>query len=371
MKNVIDSADPRWLAIVSRDKHADGRFIYAVKTTGVYCSPSCPSRQPNRQNVELFDDAEQAEAAGYRPCKRCRQGLTPLTEQHARQIAEACRYIERAEKAPSLQTLARHVGLSQYHFHRLFKAITGLTPKGYADAQRSQRLRTGLSQQETVTDAIFDAGYGANGRFYQQANAALGMTPKAYRAGGKGMRIHFAVGRCSLGEILAAQSEVGICAILLGDDAQQLVQDLQDKFPNAELIGGDAQYEALMAQVVGLIEAPESGLALPLDIRGTAFQQRVWRALQAIPVGETVSYADIARASARRKRCARWPAPAPPTCWRWQSPVTGWCATTAPCPVIAGASSASKPCWKRRRSDERRAGGAVGRIGLGGDRTRT
>lgn len=295
MKNVIDSADPRWLAIVSRDKHADGRFIYAVKTTGVYCSPSCPSRQPNRQNVELFDDAEQAEAADYRPCKRCRQGLTPLTEQHARQIAEACRYIERAEKAPSLQTLARHVGLSQYHFHRLFKAITGLTPKGYADAQRSQRLRTGLSQQETVTDAIFDAGYGANGRFYQQANAALGMTPKAYRAGGKGMRIHFAVGRCSLGEILAAQSEVGICAILLGDDAQQLVQDLQDKFPNAELIGGDAQYEALMAQVVGLIEAPESGLALPLDIRGTAFQQRVWRALQAIPVGETVSYADIAR----------------------------------------------------------------------------
>ena len=146
-----------------------------------------------------------------------------------------------------------------------------------------------------MTDAIFDAGYGANGRFYQQANAALGMTPKAYRAGGKGMRIHFAVGRCSLGEILAAQSEVGICAILLGDDAQQLVQDLQDKFPNAELIGGDAQYEALMAQVVGLIEAPENGLALPLDIRGTAFQQRVWRALQAIPVGETVSYADIAR----------------------------------------------------------------------------
>ncbi|BEM21877.1 Regulatory protein of adaptative response [Serratia marcescens] len=295
MKNVIDSADPRWLAIVSRDKHADGRFIYAVKTTGVYCSPSCPSRQPNRQNVELFDDAEQAEAAGYRPCKRCRQGLTPLTEQHARQIAEACRYIERAEKAPSLQTLARHVGLSQYHFHRLFKAITGLTPKGYADAQRSQRLRTGLTQQETVTDAIFDAGYGANGRFYQQANAALGMTPKAYRAGGKGMRIHFAVGRCSLGEILAAQSEVGICAILLGDDAQRLVQDLQDKFPNAELIGGDAQYEALMAQVVGLIEAPENGLALPLDIRGTAFQQRVWQALRAIPVGETVSYADIAR----------------------------------------------------------------------------
>lgn len=139
-----------------------------------------------------------------------------MTEQHARQIAEACRYIERAEKAPSLQTLARHVGLSQYHFHRLFKAITGLTPKGYADAQRSQRLRTGLTQQETVTDAIFDAGYGANGRFYQQANAALGMTPKAYRAGGKGMRIHFAVGRCSLGEITAAQSEVGICAILLG-----------------------------------------------------------------------------------------------------------------------------------------------------------
>jgi len=295
MKQTIDSTDPRWQAIVRRDKNADGSFIYGVKTTGVYCSPSCPSRQPNLRNVELFDDAAQAEAAGYRPCKRCRQGLTPLSEQHAQQIAKACRHIERAEKVPSLQALASHVGLSSYHFHRLFKAITGLTPKGYADAHRSQRLRERLAQQETVTDAIFDAGYGSNGHFYQQSNATLGMTPKAFRAGGQGMRIHFAVGRCSLGDILVAQSQLGICAILLGDDAQQLVQDLQDKFPNAELIGGDAQFEALMAQVVGFIEAPGAGLALPLDIRGTAFQQRVWQALRTIPVGQTFSYADIAR----------------------------------------------------------------------------
>lgn len=295
-KNSNPSTDEmRWQAIVTRDKKSEGHFIYAVKTTGIYCSPACPSRQPKRENVQFFNDAAEAEAAGFRPCKRCRQGLTSLADRHAAQIASVCRYIEQAEETPTLNELAKYAGMSTFHFHRLFKSITGLTPKGYADAHRSQRVREHLSQDTSVTDAIFDAGYHSNGRFYEKSNAMLGMTPTAFRAGGQGMKIYFAVGLCSLGDILVAQSERGICAILLGDDPQKLLRDLQDKFPKADLVGGDNAFEQRMAQVVGFIEAPDTGLDLPLDIRGTAFQQRVWQALCDIPVGSTVSYAVIAQ----------------------------------------------------------------------------
>ncbi|WP_114191481.1 bifunctional DNA-binding transcriptional regulator/O6-methylguanine-DNA methyltransferase Ada [Edaphovirga cremea] len=295
-KNSNPSTDEmRWQAIVTRDKKSEGHFIYAVKTTGIYCSPACPSRQPKRENVQFFNDAAEAEAAGFRPCKRCRQGLTSLADRHAAQIASVCRYIEQAEETPTLNELAKYAGMSTFHFHRLFKSITGLTPKGYADAHRSQRVREHLSQDTSVTEAIFDAGYHSNGRFYEKSNAMLGMTPTAFRTGGQGMKIYFAVGLCSLGDILVAQSERGICAILLGDEPQKLLQDLQDKFPKAELVGGDKAFEQRMAQVVGFIEAPDTGLDLPLDIRGTAFQQRVWQALCDIPVGSTVSYAVIAQ----------------------------------------------------------------------------
>jgi AraC family transcriptional regulator of adaptative response/methylated-DNA-[protein]-cysteine methyltransferase len=216
-------------------------------------------------------------------------------ERYAAKVTEACRLIETSENAPGLTELALRVGMSPYHFHRVFKQLTGLTPRAYAAAQRARRVRQTLDRSGTVTDALFEAGYNSNGRFYEHADAVLGMTPTAYRAGGANTDIRFAIGQCSLGAILAAQSDRGICAILLGDDPDALARELQDRFPRANLIGGDGDFEHVVAQVVGLVEAPGRGLDLPLDVRGTAFQQRVWQALRDIPAGRTVSYSAIAR----------------------------------------------------------------------------
>lgn len=219
-----------------------------------------------------------------------------IPSRHAALVAQACRRIEAAESPPSLEDLAQQAGLSPFHFHRVFKAATGLTPKAYADAQRAQAVRTTLARGTTsVTEAIFDAGYNANSRFYEQADAVLGMKPSQYRAGGVDARIAFAIGQSSLGAILVARSQRGVCAISLGDDPDALLRELQDRFPRAELIGGDAGFERLVAQVVGMIEQPNIGIDLPLDVRGTAFQQRVWDALRKIPAGETASYAQIAQ----------------------------------------------------------------------------
>ncbi len=282
--------DPRWAAVLARDPKADNLFVYGVRTTGVYCRPSSSARRPRPENVEFFDTPQQAEAAGYRPNKRT-EGAT----QHARLVADACRQIEQADTEPSLETLALQAGLSPFHFHRVFKSVTGLTPKGYARAERSRRVRASLTQHGSVTDALYDAGFNSNSRFYESAGQMLGMKPSDYKAGGTNSEIRFAVGECSLGAILVAQSLRGVCAILLGDDPNALVQDLQDKFPKAELVGADHDFEQLIAQVVGFIEAPGLGLNLPLDLRGTAFQERVWQALRDIPPGSTASYAQIAQ----------------------------------------------------------------------------
>ena len=216
-------------------------------------------------------------------------------ERRAALVAEVCRRIERADTAPTLAELARGAAMSPFHLHRVFKAVTGVTPKAYADAQRARRVRDGLAGVDRVTDAIYAAGYNASSRFYERSNELLGMTPTDFRASGSGARIRFAVGQCSLGAILVAATERGVCAISLGDDAEVLVRDLQDRFARATLIAGDAGFEQWVACVVGFVEAPRLGLDLPLDIRGTAFQQRVWQALRAIPPGSTASYAEIAR----------------------------------------------------------------------------
>ncbi|MBX9904205.1 MAG: bifunctional DNA-binding transcriptional regulator/O6-methylguanine-DNA methyltransferase Ada [Burkholderiales bacterium] len=287
------TGDPRWAAVLARDPAADGRFFYSVKTTGVYCRPSCASRTARPENVAFHATTAAAERAGFRPCKRCRPDR-PAGEQAAR-VAELCRWIERAEQVPSLATLAQHAGLSPWHLHRVFKAVTGLTPRAYAAAHRAQRVKTGLRQGATVTEAIYAAGYNSSARFYEQSNAVLGMTPSRYRAGGADTAIRFAVGQCTLGAILVAASARGICAILLGDAADALVRDLQDRFPRAELVGGDAGFERCVAQVVGFVEQPRLGLNLPLDVRGTVFQLRVWQALQKIPAGTTASYGEIAQ----------------------------------------------------------------------------
>ncbi|AZV27365.1 bifunctional DNA-binding transcriptional regulator/O6-methylguanine-DNA methyltransferase Ada [Pseudomonas syringae] len=286
--------DPRWAAVVARDPRADGQFVYAVKTTGIYCRPSSLARLPKPQNVEFFDTAEDAEAAGYRPSKRAGKDQTEVAAQHAATVAAACRQIEASDSLPALNDLAETAGLSAFHFHRVFKAATGLTPKGYAAAHRSRRVRQRLADGGSVTEAFYDAGFNSNSRFYEAADQVLGMKPGDFRAAGQNNDIRFAVGQCSLGAILVAQSERGICAILLGDDPHQLVCDLQDQFRRANLIGADTEFEQLIARVVGFIEAPAIGLDLPLDVRGTAFQERVWQALREIPVGSTASYADIA-----------------------------------------------------------------------------
>ncbi len=288
--------DPRWAQVVARDARADGSFLYSVKTTGVYCRPSCAARTPNPRNVAFHADSAAAEAAGFRPCKRCRPTEPPLAERHAALVAAACRRIETAEEPPSLDVLAAGAGLSPHHFHRLFRSITGLTPKGYADAERARKVRAALGQGTQVTEALYEAGFGSSGRFYAAADGALGMRPSAYRKGGAAAEIRYGIGSSSLGRVLAASSERGVCSILLGDDDAELVADLARRFPNARTIAADADFEAVVAQVVAMVEEPAAGLSLPLDIRGTAFQQRVWQALQAIPAGETRSYADLAHA---------------------------------------------------------------------------
>jgi len=286
-------SDPRWAAVQARDAAADKLFVYAVKTTGVYCRPSSPTRLPRPENIEFFDTPAAAEAAGYRPSKRGAD-QTSVAAHHAELVAAACRSIESALELPSLEKLAADAGLSLFHFHRVFKAVTGLTPKAYANAHRARKVRDHLSRSHSVTEAIYDAGFNSNSRFYEASGKVLGMTPTDYRAGGANTDIRFAIGECSLGAILVAQSDRGVCAILMGDDPNALAHDLQDKFPRAHLIGADRDFEQLVAQVVGFIEAPALGLDLPLDVRGTAFQQRVWQALRDIPAGSTTSYAEIA-----------------------------------------------------------------------------
>ena len=287
--------DPRWAQLVARDRSADGQFWYSVATTGIYCRPSCPSRTANPKNVQLHDTLEDAKATGFRPCKRCNTDGLSVDAENAALVAKACRLIENSEEEPSLNDLASAVERSPSHFHRLFKATTGLTPKDYADAHRATRVREGLMTSNSVTEAIYHAGFNSSGRFYEKSTDILGMTPTRYRSGGINEDIRFAVGECSLGTLLVASSKKGIAAILLGDDPDNLVRQLQDRFRKATLIGADREYEGLVARVVGFIEAPGRGLDLPLDIRGTAFQRRVWRALQDISVGRTVSYAELAR----------------------------------------------------------------------------
>ena len=292
---IATANDPRWLSVVERNKTADGTFYYSVRTTGVYCRPSCAARLARPENVQFHPTPEDAEKVGFRACKRCKPKGPSLTQENATKIEKVCRLIERAEELPSLEQLAKYASMSVFHLHRTFEAVTGLTPNGYAAAHRSNRVRTTLGKTQSVTDAIYDAGFNSNSRFYQTSNKVLGMTPTNFRDGGANTVIYFAIGECSLGSILVARSERGVCAILIGDDPLLLVRNLQDQFPKADMIGGESGYDDLVAKVVGLIEKPGVSLDLPLDIRGTVFQQRVWKALQQIPVGSTASYADIAK----------------------------------------------------------------------------
>ena len=277
-----------------RDAAFEGRFVYGVRTTGVYCRPGCGARLPLRGNVSFHLDGAEAKRAGLRACLRCRPDADGPRALQVAMVGRACRLIERAETPPRLADLAARAGLSRFHFHRVFRAVTGVTPAAYASARRAERLRAALAVEPSVTRAIHEAGFNAASRFYADAPGRLGMTPGAYRRGGADTQVRVAVGPCTLGQVLVAATAIGLCAISLGDDAVGLVRALRARFPHAELVDGDAAFAATVARVVRLVDGTEAGFALPLDIRGTAFQQRVWRALMEIPWGGTVSYAGLA-----------------------------------------------------------------------------
>nr|WP_247893805.1 bifunctional DNA-binding transcriptional regulator/O6-methylguanine-DNA methyltransferase Ada [Azospirillum endophyticum] len=278
------------------DTADDGAPWRGVTTTGIYCRPTCGSRPPKQENVRLFSSRQDAEAAGFRPCRRCRPQDGPIRDRHAELVAEACRLIEAEEGIPSISALAHALGISEGHLHRLFKAQIGLTPRAFAQEKRAQDVREHLLRGRRITETIYETGFGSSGRFYAVTRKSLGMTPSHYKAGGAGETIRFAVGQTSLGAIVVASSEAGVAAILLGDDPEALLRDLQERFSHATLVGADAEYEKLVARVVGLVEAPALGENLPLDVRGTAFQRRVWKVLQSVPPGSIISYDEIAKA---------------------------------------------------------------------------
>jgi AraC family transcriptional regulator of adaptative response/methylated-DNA-[protein]-cysteine methyltransferase len=286
----------RWTAVCQRDRQHDGEFVYAVRTTGVYCRPSCPSRAARRENVAFFDTTQLARAAGYRACRRCQPDGVSLEHRRVQAVQEACRALEASESGLSLAELAQAAGLSAAHFQRSFKAVAGLTPKAYFKAVQARRVQAGLGSAPSVTQALYDAGYNSSGRFYEAGAATLGMAPAAYRTGGLGQHIRYAVEPCALGVILVASTPKGVCAIEFGDSAHALVDRLERRFPKAQLEPGDPEFRQWMGRVLAHIEHPSGLLDLPLDIQGTVFQRRVWEALRHIPCGQTVSYAEVAAA---------------------------------------------------------------------------
>jgi len=284
----------KWRAVTARDAAADGMFVFAVRTTRIHCRPSCPARRPKRANVVFFADSAAAAANGYRACKRCRPDGDSPTRLRERIVQRVCRHIEAEDRPPSLRALARVAGRSPFHLQRMFVATLGLSPLDYAAAVRARRARVALRGDRTVTAAAFEAGYESTSRFHADASRELGMPPRRYRAGGAGERITFGITKCRLGAVLAAATERGVCAILLGDDAGALEADLRERFARAEVVAADRSFATTLAKVVALVDGRSPGDGLPLDIRGTVFQRRVWRALRRVPIGATVSYREVA-----------------------------------------------------------------------------
>ena len=293
-RTVFDTDERRWLAVRTRDRAADGQFIYCVATTGVYCRPTCPSKLAKRENVSFYKDFTEAERAGFRPCRRCHPRGNSPAEQRTATVAGACRLIENSESPPALSELARSAGLSRHHFHRVFKQVTGVTPRQYAAARRTARVRSELRSRKSVTEAIYGAGFNSNSRFYERSAETLGMTPGEYRRGGGGVNIRFAIAPCPLGLALVAGTARGICMVAFGGERAALERELREEFPNSSIAKAGREFDAWVKAVVNQIKHPAARMDLPLDIRGTAFQQRVWQALREIPPGRTASYSEVA-----------------------------------------------------------------------------
>jgi len=287
--------EDRWDAVCAREAAADGAFRFAVRTTGVYCRPQCAARRPLRKNVEFFERGTDAEAAGYRACKRCLPDGVPEAA-HIALIDAACREIETAERLPTLADLALRANRSPFYFQRLFKRIVGVSPREYGAAKRAEQLRDGLGAQRSVTTAIHDAGFGSSSRAYEIAPQTLGMSPGAYRDRGRGMQVAYAIAQTPLGWIGIAATQHGVAAIELGDKRDDVRDRVRARFANAELREDDAALRGNLEIVLAYIKRPSLGLRLPLDVQGTAFQRRVWRALTEIAPGQRASYAEVARA---------------------------------------------------------------------------
>jgi AraC family transcriptional regulator, regulatory protein of adaptative response / methylated-DNA-[protein]-cysteine methyltransferase len=294
----------QWEGVLRKDASLDGQYLFAVKTTGIYCRPSCPSRTPKRSNVSFFATNEEARSAGFRACLRCAPDGLSKREQQTQAILQACRIIDESEEKISLASLAAQVSLSTHHFHRVFKDVTGVTPQDYFRARQIAEIGQSLKSTNSVTEAIYEAGFSSSGRFYESSNAMLGMTPKAYKSGGAGEAIRVSIRTCSLGLVLIAATQRGICTIEFGNDEAALTTRLSTRFPNAVLLTSDPQFNEWLERLLSYIEAPTKAMDLPLDIRGTVFQQQVWKALQEIPVGTTASYLDVAQ-KIRKPKAAR------------------------------------------------------------------
>lgn len=290
-----DTDAARWRAVRERAAAADGTFVFAVRTTGVYCRPSCPSKRAKRGNIAFFATCDAAEHAGFRACRRCHPRRKSTDGPLAAAVSDACRKLV-AGDSPRLDALARAAGYSPAHFHRAFKRIVGMTPRAYAEAHRFGALRRGLAAGRDVTSAIADAGFASPSRVYERTQAALGMTPGAFRRGGDAQAIRYAVTRTPLGWLLVASTERGVCAIELGDSRAALERDMRSRFAAARRVDADADLAAHLANVVAYLDEPARGLVLPLDIRGTAFQHRVWQALKAVPPGTRTTYGELAAA---------------------------------------------------------------------------
>ncbi len=290
------SDERRWQAVLDRDRAADTGWVYGVRTTGVYCRPGCPSRRPNRANVGFYDSPEQARAAGLRACRRCRPDAAAPPDPGAELVAAADRVIRESPAVPTLAELAAATGASPFHLQRVFTERTGVSPRAYAERLRAERASARLTEGAPVSDAAYDAGFGSAGRFSAAADGRLGMTPSRYRAGGPGEQVRVAVGDSALGAVLVAATDRGICAIELGDDPAALVDGFVERFHAAELVVDDDGFNRLVGEVVALVEDPATTTELPLDIQGTAFQERVWQALRAVPAGTTATYTELAAA---------------------------------------------------------------------------
>jgi len=298
----IESVDSEacWQAVLERDRSFDGRVFFGVRSTGIYCRPSCPARRPRREQVVFFRILEAAERAGFRSCRRCRPRNASITDPQVEMVRRACLYIEtHFDESPTLDDLSTYAGVSPYHLQRVFKRIAGITPRQYAEATRLDQFKTSVRKGATVTGAMYDAGYGSSSRLYERAPAQLGMTPADYRRGGRGVRISYTIAGCLLGRLLVGGTSKGICSVRLGDSDAELEANLRSEFSSADITRDDGALNGWVEQLLNHLAGIRPHLDLPLDVQATAFQWSVWEKLREIPYGSTRSYSEVAREMGR------------------------------------------------------------------------